>query len=165
MSLKQNIQQDLKKSLKDGKATAVSTLRLLFASVLNKEKEKRYKISKANPSLQDAELEEKSAFSDEELVDTISSEVKKRKDAIVLYEQGGRQELADKEKSEIEVLQKYLPEQLSEAELKKIIKEAIEKTGAKGIKETGKIMAEVMPKAKGKADGSAINKIIKELLA
>lgn len=170
MSLKQNIQQDLEKALKDGQTIAVSTLRLVFASVLNKEKEKRFKISREPAFAQgfsearEKELEEKSALSDEEIIDVIFSEIKKRKDAIVLYEKGGRQELADKEKAESEVLQKYLPEQISEEDLKKIVAEAIEKTGAKEIKDTGKIMAQVMPKVKGRADGAKISKIVKELL-
>ena len=73
--------------------------------------------------------------------------------------------MADKEKKEIEILKKYLPEQLSEEELRKIIAESIKKTGAREIKDMGKIMADLMPKVKGKADNSEIAKIIKELLS
>jgi hypothetical protein len=78
--------------------------------------------------------------------------------------QGNRPELADREKKEIEILKKYLPEQLSEEQLRKLIQESITKTGAKEIKDMGKIMADLMPKIKGKADNSEISKIVKELL-
>lgn len=158
--LKQKLQEDLDAALKQKQAVVLSTLRVLLASVQNKEKDKRYKLSKTGLS----DLEEKSLLSDEEIVDVISSEAKKRRESIAVFLQGKREDLAQKEQAELEVLQKYLPEQISEEELKKIVKEAIEKTGAKEAKDMGKIMAEVMPKVKGKADGSLVNKIIKELL-
>ncbi len=182
MSLKQLLKKDLDDSLKSNQGIALMTLRVLFASILNKEKEKRYKIfslreiprsgTKTNAGLSEKELEEKSALSDEEIIDVLASEAKKRKESILAYEQGKREDLANKEKAELEILQKYLPEPLSEEELKKIVKEAVEKTGAKEMKDPslrsgqvmGKIMAEVMPKVKGRADGNAINKIVKELL-
>ena len=72
--------------------------------------------------------------------------------------------MVDKETKEKEILEKYLPEQLSEEEIKKLVKEAIEKIGAKEIKDMGKVMAELMPQVKGKADGSLVSKIVKELL-
>lgn len=149
--LKQTIQKDLFQAVKEGDEITRSTLRLLLAGILNKEKEKKYKTSKEE-------------LTDEEIIEIVFSEIKKRKEAIVEYERGGRKDLADKEKAELEVLQKYLPEQLSEQELKKIVKEAIEKVGAKEIKDIGKVMAEIMPKVKGRADGSQVSKIVKELL-
>jgi hypothetical protein len=165
MSLKEKLQQDLDGALKQRQTATLSTLRVLLASIQNKEKEKRYKISKRETNLGEKELEEKSALSDEEIVDVIVSELKKRKESILAYEQGKREDLAKKEKAEAEILQKYLPEQLSEEELRKIVKEAIEKSGAKEQKDIGKIMTEVMPKVKGKADGSQVSKIVKELLS
>ncbi len=164
-NLKSQLQDNLKEALKKGDQTALSVLRMLLASIQNKEKEKRFKMSKTGQNFAEAELTEKSALASEEIIEVIFSEVKKRKDAATLYEKGNRQELADKEKKEIEVLQKYLPEQIPEDEVRKIVKEAIEKTGAKEMKDTGKIMAEVMPKVKGKAEGSLISKIVKELLS
>lgn len=152
MSLKEKIQQDLNEALKSREELKTSVLRLLSSVILNKEKDKRYKSGKA----EDAPL------TDEEIIDVISSESKKRKEAAELYEKGGRQELAKKEKSELEILRKYLPEQLSEEELKKLVKEAISKTGAKEQKDMGKVMGELMPKVKGRADGSLISKIVKE---
>ena len=111
------------------------------------------------------ELIKESALTDEEIIDVLSSEIKKRKDAIVLYEKGNRQELAGKEKKEIEILKKYLPEQLPPEELKKLIEESIAKTGAKEIKDMGKVMADLSSKTKGKADASEVSKIVKELLS
>jgi len=99
------------------------------------------------------------------VIEVVSAEVKKRKDAIVLYEQGKRPELAENERKEIEVLKKYLPEQLSAEELRKIIEESINKTGAKEMKDMGKVMQDLTPKIKGKADGGETSKIIKEILS
>ena len=129
--LKQTIQDNLIQALRKGDEVICSTLRLLLAAILSKEKEKRYKISKEEPELTEKELAEKSFLTDEELIEVVSSEIKKRKEAILGFEKGERKELAEKEKSEMEVLEKYLPEQLSEEEIKGLVKEAIEKAGAK----------------------------------
>jgi len=162
--LRQKIQEELKETLKEKKETKLSTLRMLIAAIINKEKEKRYKLSKEKPELSEKELEKESQLNDEQVLEVIFSEAKKRKEAILEFEKGGREDLAKKEKAELEVLEKYLPEQLSEEEIKKIVKEAIEKTGAKEMKDIGKVMAELMPKTKGKADGGLVSKVVKELL-
>lgn len=154
MNLKENIQEDLKKALKESRATEVSVLRLLNAALLNREKEKRYKLKTG----QDTELAE------DEIIDVILAEAKKRKEAIVEFKKGGRQELVEKEQKELEVLQKYLPEQMPEEEIEKLAKEAIEKTGAKEIKDMGKVMADLMPQTKGKAEGALVSKVVKKLL-
>ncbi|TSC95150.1 MAG: hypothetical protein CEN87_162 [Parcubacteria group bacterium Licking1014_1] len=139
---------------------------MVLASVISKEKEKRYKISKQKPEgCSEEDLAKDSFLTDEEIIDVISSEIKKRKDAIALYEKGNRQELADKEKKEAAILQKYLPEQIPADELKKIIGESINKTGANGIKDMGKVMQDLMSKVKGRADSGEISKIVKELLS
>lgn len=163
--LKQDIQKAVNEALKSGDQLVAGTLRMLLASVISKEKEKRYKISKSEPNLSEKELEEKSTLADEEIIDVLSSEVKKRKDAIVLYEKGNRPELAEKEKKEIDIIKKYLPEQIPADELEKMVEESIAKVNAKEMKDTGKIMADLMPKVKGRADNSEISKIIKEILA
>ncbi len=162
--LKQTIQSDATSALKQGNNDVAGALRLLLASITSKEKEKRYKISKEQPAAKEEELIKLSELSEDEIITVISSEIKKRKDAIVLYEKGNRPELADKEKKEIEVLQKYLPEQLSSEELRKLIEDSIAKTGANSVKDTGKIMADLAPKVKGKADNSEISKIVRELV-
>jgi len=164
MALKGNIRENLKEAVKNREELKSSVLRLLLSAIFNKEKEKRYKLSKEKPELSGEELEEESQLNDEEVIEVISSEVKKRKESILEFEKGKREDLVEKEKKELDILQKYLPEQLSEEELQKLAKEAIDKTGAKEIKDMGKVMQEVMPKVKGKADGTLVSKIVKELL-
>jgi len=164
MSLKEKIRQNLYSSIKEKKELEVSVLRQISAAVLNKEKEKRYKISKEKPELSGEELEKESQFTDEEIIEVIVFEAKKRKESIGLFEKGRREDLAEKEKKELEILQKYLPEQLSEEDLKKLAKEAVEKVGAKEIRDFGKVMQELMPRVKGKTDGGLVSKVVKELL-
>jgi len=155
MALKQQIQSNSTDALKSGNTEVLSTLRMLLASISVKEKDKRYKLK----------LEKDAELTDEEIIDTVSSEIKKRKDAITLYDQGNRPELAEKEKKEIEILKKYLPEQLSIEEIKKLVSESINKVGASEMKDMGKVMADLNPKVKGRADGGEVSKIVKELLS
>jgi uncharacterized protein YqeY len=153
--LKQIIQTAVTVAMKSKDDFVVGTLRMLLASIGTKEKDKKFK----------EKIEGDAQLTDEEIIETISSEIKKRKDAIVLYEQGNRPELAEREKKEIEVLKKYLPEQLSEEELKKLVAESIATVGATEMKDMGKVMADLNPKIKGKADGGEVSKIVKELLS
>jgi uncharacterized protein YqeY len=172
--LKKQIQENLNSALKEKKELEVSVLRLLSAAIFNKEKEKRYKLSKrksevelekmGKESKEAEELEKESTLIDEEVIDVISSEIKKRKEAIVEFEKGDREDLVKKEKAEMEILTEYLPEQLSEEEIKKLATEVIGKTDAKEIKDMGKVMASITPQVKGKADMSLVSKIVKESL-
>jgi len=137
----------------------METLRMLLASAVSKEKEKRYKLK----------LEKDVELTDDEMLDVLSSEIKKRKDAIALYIQGKRPELAEKEEKEMEILKKYLPEQLSEEEIKKLVEETINEMSARGGsalggKDMGKVMADLNPKIKAKADAGQVSKIVKDLL-
>ncbi len=157
--LKQQIQNDTKQSMKSGDQFVVGVLRMLSSVIGLKEKDLRYK----------QKLEKEPELSDEQVVEVVSSEIKKRKDAIALYQQGNRLELAEKEQKEIEVLKKYLPEQLPQEELQKIIQATIDEISARGGsalggKDMGKVMAELTPKIKGRADGGEVSKIVKELL-
>jgi len=191
--LKEKILQNLNAALKEKKELETSVLRMLSAAILNKEKEKRYRIFKETSKGKTENLvkEDESSSSatelsrsgseggkgrkvpfdfaaarltDEEIIEVISAEAKKRRESIEGFQKGNRQELADKEKKELEILEKYLPEQLSQEELKKLVQEAIAKVGAKEMRDMGKIMQELMPKIKGKADGSSVSKAVKELL-
>jgi len=164
MSLKTRIEEDSKNALKNQEEELLSTLRLIKATIQNKEKEKRLKISKTEKNAKEEDLIKQSALTDEEIVDLIFSEIKKRKESIVFYKQGKREELAKKEEAEIEILKKYLPEQISEAEIENLAKEAIKTTGAKAMSDMGKVMKEVMPKLKGKAEPQTITAIIKKLI-
>lgn len=154
MTLKEKIQSELNSALKQKKTVAVSVFRQLLAAFLNKEKEKRFK----------SKEEKEALLTDEEAMEAIMSEAKKRKESIVEFEKGGRQELADKEKEELAILSVYLPEQMPKEDVEKLVQQAIEKTGASGMKDMGKLMQELMPQIKGKADGSLVSQIVKELL-
>ena len=164
MTLKEKIQENLITALKGKKEIELSALRMVLAAISNKETEKRTKTWKEKPELKVKELEKESQLTDEEAIEVISSEIKKRKEAILEFEKGKREDLAKKEKAEMEILGKYLPEQLPEEEIKKLAKETIEKIEAKEPKDMGKVMAELMPKVKGKAEGGLVSKIVKELL-
>jgi uncharacterized protein YqeY len=164
MELKKKILEEINKAIKERKELEISTLRQLSAAILNKEKEKRFELNKEKPDLSETDLEKESQLTDEEVVEVVSSEAKKRKESILEFEKGKREELAEKEKGELEILQKYLPEQLSEEEIKGMVKEAVGKVGAKDLKDMGKVMAELMPWIKGKADGNLVSKIVRESL-
>ena len=162
---KHKISQNLKIALKEKREIEVSVLRMLLAAILNKEKEKRYRLNKEKPDLDKEELEKEGQLTEEETISIVSIEAKKRKESIIAFERGERKDLAEKEKKELDILKKYLPEQLSEQELTKIIQGVIKETGAKEIKDMGKVMKEVMPKVKGRAEGGLASKIVKELLS
>lgn len=143
--LKEQIDSDLKSAMVAKEELKLGTLRMLKARIKNEE------IAKGKE------------FGDEEIQTVISSEVKRRKESVEQYTNGGRPELAQKEQDEISVLQKYLPEQMPEEEVRKIISESIAgQTFAPA--DFGKAMGLVMPKLKGKADGAVISKILKEEL-
>ena len=161
MGLRDKIQEDLKETLKERRDLETLVLRQLSASFLNKEKEKRFKLFKEKP---EADLEKEGQLTEEEATEVVSFEAKKRKESISEFEKGERRDLAEKEKKELAILEKYLPEQISEEDLKKLVREAIEKIGASNQKDMGKIMAELMPKVKGRADGNLVSKTVKDLL-
>jgi len=159
--LHQKIIEDLKTAMKAGQDFEVGTLRMLLSSLHNKEIEKKGK-----------GLE--TALSDDETIEVLTREAKKRKEAAELYVKGNRNDLAQKETKELEFMRKYLPAQMSQEEIEKIVQAAIEKTGAKKIEDFGKIMAEAMKDlsakggsasgGKGKADASYVGEIIKNKL-
>lgn len=163
--LKDKIEAEFKKALKEKKEIDLSVLRLVKTDIFNKEKEKRYNLSKEDSGLSDKELEKKSSLTDEELMDIILSKVKRTKESIAGFQQGKREDLVKKEEQELQVLKKYMPEQLSEQEIKKMCEKAIQETDAKEIKDMGKVLSHLMPKLKGRADGALVSKIIKDLLS
>lgn len=162
--LKQRIQSDTIQAFKKGDKETVGVLRLTLAAVLSKEKEKRYKIAVQKPIKKEEDLEKDSLLTDEQVLDVLSSEIKKRKDAAVLYQEGNRPELVEKEQKEIKILQSYLPEQISADELKKLIEKSIAKTGTTSIKDMRRVMADLVPQTKGRAETREISRIVKELL-
>ena len=162
MSLKETIQSKIKIAMQEKKTEELSVLRMVLAVVLNKEKEKRMKLSKDENDL--SKLDEASKLTDEEVLEVISSEVKKRKDSIEQFEKGNRQDLADQEKRELEILMEYMPEQMNEEEVRKIVVNKIKEIDASGLQDIGKVMGAIMGQLKGKADGNLVNKIVQEEL-
>lgn len=163
--LKEKILQNLNVAVKEKKDEEVLVLRQILATVLNKEKEKRFKKSKEKPDISGQELEKESLLTEEEVLEVVSYEAKKRRESILEFGKGGRNDLVEKEKKELAIIEAYLPKQLSEEEIRKLVDEAVKKTGAKEQKDMGKVMAELMPKTKGKADGSLVSRIVKESMA
>jgi len=161
----EEIKKDLVAFQKEKNETAVSSLRMLVSAVINKQKDKRLKISGENPGFNEEELSEKSVLTDEETIEVISSEVKKRRDSILSFEKGGRQDLVEKEKAELEIIKKYLPEEMGEEEIRVLVKEAVIKTNARGMKDIGPVMKEIVPQTKARADGNLVARIVKEELS
>jgi len=160
-NLKQQIQNDLKEAMKSRDMFLLGVLRMVSTAIKNKEIEKRTKLVKTEPA---EKLDELSQLTEEELIGVLSTEIKRRKDAASEYETGGRPELAEKEKKEAELLMKYMPEQLSEDEIRKLVVETIQKLGVASPQDMGKVMGTLMAQVKGKADGVLVQKIVREEL-
>ena len=146
MTLKERISEDMKSAMRASEKERLSTIRLIQAAI--------------NPR----EVDERITLDDAQVVSIIEKMVKQRKESIVQFEKGDRPDLAAREREEIELLQTYLPEQLSEAELDAIIQDAMASSGASSVKEMGKVMAIVKSKAAGRADMSAVAARIKAVL-
>lgn len=147
--LKDKIQEDLKSAMMTKEEEKLSTIRMLKSAI------QYYEIQKGGAGYEAI---------DEDVVEVVGREIKKRKESIELYEKGGRQELADKEKRELEVLKDYLPEQLSNDEIKKLVEDAISQTGASTMQDMGKVMSILSPQTKGKADGGMVSSLVREKL-
>ena len=159
--LKDKIKADFKEAFKAKDQVKLSVLKMVNSEIGNTEINKRAKLIKEGKT---ENVEAASALNDEEVLQVVGREVKKRKDSIEAFEKAGRLELAEKEKAEMAALMAYMPEQLSEEKIRELAKKAVEQSGAKGEKEIGKVMAVLAPQFKGKTDGSLVNKIVRELL-
>jgi hypothetical protein len=161
-SLQEKINNDLKKAQQEKDELMLLVLRGINAAIKNKEIEKRTRLSKEEKDIK--KLEKESKLIEEEAVGVILSEAKKRKDAIEEFKKGERQDLVEKEEKELEILKKYLPEQMGEERVKEEVRKVIEEIGAVGPQDTGKVMGVLMPRLKGKAEGGAVSKVVNELL-
>lgn len=161
--LKEQLQKELTEALKTGNQLKRLVLGTLMTAVKNKELAKRGQIGKETNDPR--ELEQKSQLSNDEIMEVIAGEIKKRKDSIEQFQAGGRNDLAEKEKMEMEILVAYLPEQLSEEEVRNEVQAVINQLGVRDMKEMGKVIGVVMAKLKGRADGGSVSKIAKELLS
>ena len=147
MSLKAQIQEDMKTAMREKNAQKLGTIRLLTAAMKQKEVDERVELS------------------DEMIVTIIEKRLKQRRDSISQYESAGRQDLADQEKFELNLLQGYMPAQLSAEEIEAEVVAAIAATGAAGPQDMGKLMGLLKPKLAGKADMAAVSALIKKKLA
>src|SRR3989338_1478628 len=145
--LKEKLQQEMKDALKSGDSQKRTLLSMVLSALKNKE------------------IDKKGELAEEDVIAVIASEIKKRKDAMEQFEKGGRPELADGERKEAEMLMAYMPEQMSEEDVRNEVKKSISETGAKDIKEMGKVLGLLMPKVKGKADGQTVSRMVKEELS
>ena len=130
------------------------------AAMKAREKGKLQAIRTLLSSLNNARIEKGSDLDEDDVISVLSTEAKKRREAAQAYEEGGRQELADKEKRELDVIQEYLPPQLTDQEVEELVDQAIEKTGASSKADMGKVMGFVMPKVKGRYEGSKVKDIV-----
>lgn len=146
MSLKEKLQEDLKSSMKNKDTIRKSVVTLVRAAI------KQY------------EVDNRTELTDEGIMDIISKQLKQRNDSLAEFEKAGREDLVVETKSEIQVLKEYLPQQLSEEELEKIVIETISEVGASSMKDMGKIMVAIKPKTAGRADGRKINELVKKNL-
>ena len=148
MSIKDLLTEDMKQAMKDKESgkLRLSVIRMARANIKN------------------IEIDEKRELNDDEVLAVLMKEVKMRQDSLEEFTKAGREELVEQAKQEIAILRKYLPEQLSDEELKALVEEAVAETGAAGPKDMGNVMAALMPKTRGRADGKRINTMVRELL-
>ncbi|MBQ7477643.1 MAG: GatB/YqeY domain-containing protein [Selenomonadaceae bacterium] len=147
MSLKDRISEDMKAAMKAHEKDRLAVIRMVRSAI------------------RQTEIDGKKDLDDEGVIAVISKELKMRKDSLEEFRKGGRDDLVEKTQAEIDVLLPYLPEQLSEDEVKALVKEAVEQTGAASVKDMGKVMGVLMPKVKGRADGKMVNSIVKGMLS
>ncbi len=147
MSIKQQLDADLKAAMKDKDALKTSVVRMLKSAI-------KYREIELMKTLDDAGVQA-----------VVGTEIKRRRDSVEQYRLGGREDLASKEEAEIAMLQAYLPAQLAPEELARIVDAAIARTGAQGPKDMGRVMKEVLPEVQGKAEGKAVSELVKSKLA
>lgn len=146
MSIMEQLTNDMKDAMRSGDKVRVSVIRM------------------ARNAIRQIEIDNKKTLNDDEILTVLSKEVKMRRDSIEEFSKGGRIDLVDKTRDEIDVLITYMPEQLSEEKVTIFAKEAIETVGAVSNKDIGKVMGILMPKLQGKADGKVVNRIVQTLL-
>lgn len=147
MSLEEKIAEEMKQAMKAGEKVRLSTIRMIRSSLKNKEIELRKRLE------------------DEDVIKVIQAMVRKGEESLEQFQAGGRGDLVEKEKAEIEILKSFLPQPLSQDEILKIIDETIQETQASSLKDLGKVMKAVMPRLGGKADGKVINQLVRQRLS
>ncbi len=146
MALNEKLNEDMKAAMKAKDKFKLSVLRMIRSEIKNEE------------------INKKGQLDDEEIIEVLSRELKKRREALEEYKKAGREDIVQDLDKEINILLSYMPEQLDEAEIERLAKEAVEETGAETKKDIGKVMGVLMPRLKGKADGKLVNKIVQKYL-
>ncbi|PZE22703.1 GatB/YqeY domain-containing protein [Paenibacillus xerothermodurans] len=146
MSLGERLNEDMKLAMKSQDKFKLSVIRMVRAAIKN------------------IEIDQRKTLDDQEVLDILSREIKQRKDSLQEFEKAGREDLAETVKAEIEILMEYLPQQLSEEEVKAIVQQTIQEVGASSKADMGKVMGALMPKVKGRADGRIVNQTVQQLL-
>jgi hypothetical protein len=146
MSISERLSDDFKEALKKGDKRKVSILRVIRAAIKNKE------------------IEKGDSLKDEEIFVVLRSFVKRAKESIEQFSKGEREDLVKKEEEELEIIQSYLPKELTEDEIRRLVKDTIDEVGAKGPKDIGKVMKTIMSKVKGQVDGKFVNELVRKAL-
>ncbi len=146
MSLKEQLMNDMKDAMKNHEKDRLAVIRMVRGAIRQQE------------------IDGQKELGDEDVIAVLSKEVKMRKDSMEEFKKGGREDLVEKTQAEIDVLMPYLPAQLSEEEVRELVKAAVEQTGAATAKDMGKVMGALMPKVKGRADGKLVNTIVRSFL-
>jgi len=152
MSLQENILSDLKEAMKAKQQDRLRVLRSIKAALLERE-------------ISEREGGEKTELNDEQVIEVLMKAAKQRKDSIEQYKEGGREELAEQEEEELEIIESYLPEMMSEDEVRDAARKKIDQMGASDMSDMGKVMGALMGELKGKAEGSVVSKVVKEELS
>jgi len=147
MSLSERLNEDMKLAMKSQDKFKLTVIRMVRAAIKN------------------IEIDQRKTLDDQEVLDVLSREIKQRKDSLQEFEKAGRDDLAVTVKAEIEILMEYLPQQLSEEEVKAIVQQTIQEVGASSKADMGKVMGALMPKVKGRADGKIVNQAVQQLLS
>jgi hypothetical protein len=147
MSLKERLMSDLKDAMREGDQIRKDAIRMIRADIKNREIERQEEIT------------------DEEIIEIISQEVKRRREAIEMFEKAGRDDLVNKEKAQLEVILSYRPEQLSREEIEEVVQNIADDMNATSMRQMGPVMGRAMSKLKGRADGHVVNEVAREILS
>ncbi|RAV21764.1 GatB/YqeY domain-containing protein [Paenibacillus contaminans] len=146
MSLNERLNEDMKQAMKSQDKFRLSVIRMIRSAIKN------------------VEIDQRKTLDDSEVLDILSREIKQRRDSLLEFEKAGRDDLAVTVKQEIDVIAVYLPQQLTEEEVKEIVQQTISEVGASSKADMGKVMSALMPKVKGRADGKLVNQVVQQSL-
>jgi uncharacterized protein len=147
MSLNDRLNEDMKQAMRSQDKFRLSVIRMVRSSIKN------------------IEIDQRKSLDDQEVLDVLNREIKQRKDSLQEFDKAGRQDLVEQLKQELAILADYMPQQLSEDEVKEIVQQTIQEVGASSKADMGKVMGALMPKVKGRADGKLVNQIVQQSLA